>query len=138
MLAWHFVPRGANRPQPRTQGIAFRLVLCARCKARGRGVLCRIVAWRTKPGPGNQNPEAGAYKSAGLPYGPRQAPFQNVAELRLVRNLPPALVSNALAFVTVFNGQEKIDVNVAEREVIAALPGINPNAVADIAALTWQ
>ncbi|MGH6935608.1 MAG: general secretion pathway protein GspK, partial [Methylocella sp.] len=65
----------------------------------------RIVAWRTKPGPGNQNPEAQAYKSAGLSYGPRQAPFQHAAELRLVRGLPAALVDNALPFVTVFNGR---------------------------------
>ena len=73
----------------------------------------RIVAWRTKPGPGNQNREVEAYKSAGLNYGPRQAPFQNAAELRLVRGLPAALVDNALAFVTVFNGRAEIDVNEA-------------------------
>ena len=87
----------------------------------------RIVAWRTKPGPGNQNLEAEAYKSAGLNYGPRQAPFQNAAELRLVRGLPAALVNNALAFVTVFNGRAEIDVNEAEPEVVRALPGMNPN-----------
>jgi general secretion pathway protein K len=89
----------------------------------------RIVAWRTKPGPGNQNREAEAYKSAGLNYGSRQAPFQNAAELRLVRGLPAALVDNALAFVTVFNGQAEIDVNEAAPEVVAALPQINPNVV---------
>ena len=48
----------------------------------------RIVAGRTKPGRGNRNPEADAYGSAGLNYRPRQAPFQNAAELRLVRGLP--------------------------------------------------
>jgi general secretion pathway protein K len=89
----------------------------------------RIIAWRTKPGPGNQNPEAEAYKSAGLSYGPRQAPFQNAAELRLVRGLPAALVDNALAFVTVFNGRAEIDVNEAAPEVVAALPQLNPNIV---------
>ena len=87
----------------------------------------RIVAWRTKPGPGNQNREVEAYKSAGLNYGPRQAPFQNAAELRLVRGLPAALVDNALAFVTVLNGRAEIDVNEAEPEVVRALPGMNPN-----------
>jgi general secretion pathway protein K len=92
----------------------------------------RIDAWRTKPGPGTQNPEAGAYKSAGLNYGPRQAPFQNAAELRLVRDLPAALVDAALPFVTVFNGRAEIDVNVAEPEVVRALPRINPNVVEDI------
>jgi general secretion pathway protein K len=89
----------------------------------------RIVAWRTKPGPGNQNPEAEAYKSAGLNYRPRQAPFQNAAELRLVRGLPSVLVDNALPFVTVFNGRAEIDVNEAAPEVLAALPRMNPNVV---------
>jgi general secretion pathway protein K len=92
----------------------------------------RIIAWRTKPPPGNQNPEADAYKDAGLNYGPRQAPFQNAAELRLVRGLPPALVDNALPFVTVFNGRAEIDVNEAAREVLAALPNINSNVVDEI------
>jgi general secretion pathway protein K len=89
----------------------------------------RIVAWRTKPGPGNQNPEAEAYKSAGLNYGPRQAPFQNTAELRLVRGLPAPLVDNALPFVTIFNGRAEIDVNEAAPEVVAALPQVNPTMV---------
>jgi general secretion pathway protein K len=88
----------------------------------------RIVAWRTKPGP-DQNPEIDAYKSAGLNYGPRQAPFQNAAELRLVRGLPAALVDNAFPFVTVFNGRAEIDINEAAPEVVAALPGMNPNLV---------
>ncbi len=88
-----------------------------------------IIAWRSKPGPGNQNPEVEAYKSAGLSYGPRQAPFQNVAELRLVRGLPAALVDNALSFVTVFNGRAEIDVNEAAPEVVAALPGMRPDLV---------
>jgi general secretion pathway protein K len=89
----------------------------------------RIIAWRTKPPPGSRNPEADAYKDAGLSYGPRQAPFQNAAELRLVRDLPAALVDAALPFVTVFNGRAEIDVNVAARQVVAALPGMNPNLV---------
>jgi len=88
----------------------------------------RIIAWRTKPPQGNQT-EADAYKDAGLNYGPRQAPFQNAAELRLVRGLPAALVDNALPFVTVFNGRAEIDVNEAAPEVVAALPNINSNVV---------
>ncbi|MGH6834424.1 MAG: general secretion pathway protein GspK [Methylocella sp.] len=89
----------------------------------------RIIAWRTTPPRGTRNPEADAYKDAGLNYGPRQAPFQNAAELRLVRGLPAALVNNALPFVTVFNGRAEIDVNEAAPEVVAALPNVNPNLV---------
>jgi general secretion pathway protein K len=92
----------------------------------------RIIAWRTKPPPGNQNPEADAYKDAGLNYRPRQAPFQNAAELRLVRGLPAGLVDAALPFVTVFNGRAEIDINEAAPQVIAALPHMNPGTVADI------
>ena len=92
----------------------------------------RIIAWRTKPQAGAQNTEAEAYQSAGLLYGPRQAPFQNTAELRLVRGLPSELVDAALPFVTVFNGRAEIDVNEASRQVIAALPHISPGAVAEI------
>ncbi|HUZ92346.1 MAG TPA: type II secretion system protein GspK [Methylocella sp.] len=91
-----------------------------------------IIAWRTKPPPGGQNPEAGAYKEAGLNYRPRQAPFQSAAELRLVRGLPGALVDAALSFVTVYNGKPEIDINEAAPEVIAALPHMNPATVADI------
>lgn len=92
----------------------------------------RIIAWHTKPPPGNQNPEADAYRDAGLNYGPRQAPFQNAAELRLVRGLPATLVENALPFVTVFNGRAEIDVNEAAPQVVAALPGMNANKVDEI------
>jgi general secretion pathway protein K len=89
----------------------------------------RIIGWRTKnPVPG-QDKEADAYKDASLAYGPRQAPFQNVAELRFVLGLPPALVNMMLPFVTVFNGQAKIDVIKAAPEIVEALPHINPDLV---------
>lgn len=91
-----------------------------------------IIAWRTKPGPGNQNTEVEAYKTAGLKYGPRQAPFQNTAELRLVRGLPEALVDSVLPFVTIFNGRAEIDVNEAAPEVVAALPRMTPDLVGEI------
>jgi general secretion pathway protein K len=91
-----------------------------------------IIAWRTKPTLGAQNPEADAYKNAGLTYGPRQSPFQSTAELRLVLGLPAAVVDAALPFVTVFNGRAEIDANEAAPEVITALPHMNPDTVAKI------
>jgi general secretion pathway protein K len=92
----------------------------------------RIIAWRTKPPAGKATAEVEAYQSAGLSYGPRQAPFQNAAELRLVRGLPSELVDAAFPFVTIFNGRAQIDVNEAPPQVIRALPGINPSAVDEI------
>src|SRR6202008_1913354 len=92
----------------------------------------RIIAWRTKPAAGGQNTEADAYQAAGLLYGPRQAPFENASELRLVRGLPSELAGAALPFVTIFHGRAEIDVNEAPAQVIAALPRITPSAVAEI------
>ncbi len=77
----------------------------------------------------NQGKEAEAYEDAGLNYGPRQGPFQNIAELRFVMGLPPELVERALPFVTVFNGQAKIDAIKAAPEIIEALPQVDPGIV---------
>lgn len=91
-----------------------------------------IIAWRTKPPQGSRNSEADTYKDEGLNYQPRQAAFQSTAELRLVRDLPPDVVTAVLPFVTVFNGRAEIDINEAAPEVIAALPHINSAMIYDI------
>jgi general secretion pathway protein K len=88
----------------------------------------RIVAWRTKADPEKaDNPEASAYKSAGLAYPPRQAPFNDPLELSLVLGLPPKIVERILPDVTVFNGVPSVDVVNADPEVLAALPGMTPD-----------
>jgi general secretion pathway protein K len=92
----------------------------------------RIIAWRTKARPGAPNTEADAYQSAGLSYGPRQAPFQDAVELRLIRGLPSELADAVLPFVTIFNGRAEIDPNEAPPQVLNALPGINPGVVDQI------
>ncbi len=88
----------------------------------------RIIGWRKKP-EGPQNKEGDLYKDAGLKYQPRPAPFQNVAELRVVLGIPPQMVDSAMPFVTVFNGSPEIDVIAAPSEVIQALPHIDPDMV---------
>ncbi len=85
----------------------------------------RIVGWRSKAENADQNNEAAAYRTAGLSYAPRQAPFANVGELWLVLGLPPALVERALPFVTVFSGLPSVNVLDARPEVVAALPGMS-------------
>ncbi len=89
----------------------------------------RIVGWRKKNDVAGTNREADIYKDAGLKYLPRQAPFQNVAELRFVFGLPPDLVERAMSFVTIYNGVPQIDVIVALPEVIMSLPHIAPDSV---------
>jgi general secretion pathway protein K len=91
----------------------------------------RIIGWRKPPKPMDQADEAALYRSAGLPYLPRGAPFAHVSELWLVHGLPPTLVERALPFVTVYSGREDINVFDAPPEVIAALPGMTPARLAN-------
>jgi len=86
----------------------------------------RIVGWRTGQDPDKPNDEASLYRTSGLGYGPRQAPFGHVGELSLVLGLPPVLIERAMPFVTVFSGRAEINVLAAAPEVIAALPGMTP------------
>jgi general secretion pathway protein K len=85
----------------------------------------RIVGWRSKAQDPARNDEADAYRTAGLSYAPRQDPFASVGELWLVLGLPPALVERALPFVTVFSGLATVNIQDAQPEVIAALPGMS-------------
>ena len=87
----------------------------------------RVVAWRTPQDPDRPNEEASAYRTAGLAYGPRQAPFAHVGELALVFGLPSFLVERAVPFVTVFSGRAEINILAAPPEVVAAVPGMTPD-----------
>ena len=91
----------------------------------------RIIAWRTQTAAQNidTDPENARYRSMGLSYTPRHAPFIHVGELWLVQGIPPVLIERMLPFVTVFNRQAQVDVIDAAPQVIAALPGMTPEIV---------
>jgi general secretion pathway protein K len=89
----------------------------------------RVIAWRTAQDPDRRNEEAAAYRTAGLAYAPRQAPFAHVGELALVLGPPPFLVERALPFVTVYSGRAEINIVAAPPEVVAAVPGMTPDRV---------
>ena len=86
----------------------------------------RIVAWRTAPAEG-QDQEASNYRTAGLQYAPRGAPFPHVDELSLVLGVTPDLMERIAPFVTVYSGQPGINVLAASPQVVAALPGMTPD-----------
>jgi general secretion pathway protein K len=88
----------------------------------------RIVGWRTNSREEGQasGKEASAYRTAGLPYAPREAPFVHVGELWLVLGIPPQLIERALPYVTVFSGRADVNVLDAAPLVLAALPGMSP------------
>jgi general secretion pathway protein K len=91
----------------------------------------RVVGWRSKPKANAANDEEALYLSAGRAYTPRQAPFAHANELSLVLGASPAIVERVLPFVTVFSSSADVDVLVAPAEVIAALPGMTPQALND-------
>jgi general secretion pathway protein K len=105
-------------------------VLGAESKAAS-DIADRIVGWRTKPKDGAANDEEALYLSSGLGYSPRQAPFAHVNELSLVLGISPAMIERILPFVTVFSKSADVDVLLAAPEVIAALPGMTPEALND-------
>jgi general secretion pathway protein K len=83
----------------------------------------RIVAWRTRPRPGD-DAEHLAYQNARLSYAPRRAPFPHVNELSLVLGLPIALVERMLPYFTVYSSSPKVNVFAAAPDLVAALPGM--------------
>jgi len=87
----------------------------------------RVIAWRTAQDPDRPNDEAAAYRTAGLAYGPRQAPFAHAGELALVLGLPRFLVERALPFVTVYSARAEVNIVAAPPEVVAAIPGMTPD-----------
>jgi general secretion pathway protein K len=84
-----------------------------------------VIAWRTPPN--ILNAPGLNLRAAGVPYPARGAPFPHAAELGLVPGLPEVLVDRALPFVTVYSGAPQINIMGAAPEVLAALPGMNPN-----------
>jgi general secretion pathway protein K len=98
----------------------------------------RIDGWITKPRPTSRlatadDSEEALYRAAGRSYSPRGGPFAHIDELSLVLNLPPALVERAKPFLTVYSGRPQIDVLDAAPEVLAAIPGLTPSLLDNLA-----
>lgn len=86
----------------------------------------RILAWRAPVGAGEDDPETSSYRTAGIAYAPRHAPFPAAEELWLVRGIPPLVVERMLPFVTAFSNMASINIQDAAPQVVAALPGMTP------------
>jgi general secretion pathway protein K len=86
----------------------------------------RIAAWRAPTGAGEDDPETSSYRTAGISYAPRHAPFPQAEELWLVRGIPPAVVERMLPFVTTFSNLPSVNIADAAPQVLAALPGMTP------------
>jgi len=86
----------------------------------------RIVAWRAPTEQGDDDPENSFYRTSGVGYVPRHAPFPDPEELWLVQGIPPPVVERMLPFVTVFSNLVSINIADAAPQVVAALPGMTP------------
>jgi len=73
--------------------------------------------------------ERDAYLTAGAPALPRNGPFQALPELLAVRGMTPALYERMRPFLTLL-GSGQINLNLADRPVLLALPGMTEEAVA--------
>jgi general secretion pathway protein K len=92
----------------------------------------RILDWRGSAERQAAAQDAADYKSAGLAYGPRQGPFGNALELRLVLGLPESLVAQMQRYVTIYNGDAKVDALEADSLVLMALPEMTPERLAPL------
>lgn len=96
-------------------------------RAQADGYADRIIGWRNPPPQDNSGPnEAANYRAAGMMYGPRGGPFPHPGELALVLGIPEFMVARALPYLTVYSGQPQVDIFNAAPQVLAALPGMDP------------
>lgn len=91
------------------------------------GYADRIDAWRPPAAAAGDDPESSFYRTSGVAYLPRHAPFPQTEELWLVYGIPMFLIERMLPFVTVFGGGASINVQDAAPQVVAALPGMTPD-----------
>jgi len=71
------------------------------------------------------------YKAAGLAYRPANAPFQAIEELQLVLGMRPEIYRRIAPSITVYSRQPGVNVQMASRDVLLAIPGLTPEVVDD-------
>ena len=74
--------------------------------------------------------EESEYRSAGKSYVPTNAPFETIDELMRVMGMTPELYRKLAPALTVYSRQPGVSTAVAPREVLLAIPGANPEMVA--------
>ena len=78
--------------------------------------------------------EESDYRAAGLPYRPKNAPFEVVDELQQVMGMTRQLYERVAPFVTVYTRRPGVDPNTAPCGVLFAIPGADYNLVATLLA----
>ena len=82
--------------------------------------------------------ESDYYMSLPVPYKAKNADFESVEELLLVKGMTPEILhggekqSGLADFVTVYSDSAQINVNAASKEVLMAIPGMTPELAGNI------
>jgi general secretion pathway protein K len=91
----------------------------------------RVIAWRTPKNSGSLSVNSnGDYRDAESGYAPRGGPFQSVAEVALVMGMTPSLFARVAPALTVYSHQANLDLRIAPREALLAIPGMTEANVA--------
>jgi len=89
-------------------------------------LLDAILDWRD---PDSLKRPSGAeeadYRAAGLNYKPANSSFQAIEELQLVLGMRPDIYRRLAPSITVFSRQPGVNAQLASREVLLAIPGVN-------------
>lgn len=89
-----------------------------------------IVDWRDEDElPRPKGAEAPQYQAANMKNRPSNSPFETIEELQRVLGMTPALYASLEGSLTVDSHQAGVNVAVAPRAVLLALPGATPEAV---------
>ena len=65
---------------------------------------------------------------------PQAQPFRSLEELAAIPGVSRAAINRLAAFVTVYSGSPRVDPRTAPPEVLLAVPGVEPQQVADLLA----
>lgn len=89
----------------------------------------RILDWRSPAGERQARAgDAAAYAAAGLSYGPRNAPFQSVEELRLLLGMTDDLFAALRPLATVYSQTGGLDPAFADTRLLAAFAATDATA----------
>jgi general secretion pathway protein K len=88
--------------------------------------------------PRPQGAEAATYKSLGLPYAPRNQPFDTVSEVQQVLGMNYQLYSKIEPAITIYSGGQRPNPAYAPLEVLMALPGMTQELAQQLIAARQQ
>ena len=69
------------------------------------------------------------YQDAGLSYQPRNKPFQSIEELQLVLGMDKSVFKWIEPLITVYSEQQQVTMQVAAKEVLQVIPGLDRGLV---------